>query len=169
MCSKHRNTNYVPKLSKRPSVVRWGECHVQHWHMSVEYKVRVYVRIVMNWGPRKRNSFYCESQSLKTRCIKKLRLNFLSLLGKEPKKLRLSQAQANKLVEKLKTLAMFDSKVVTNWTLFSVSTSLLAWAWETVNAHCWVIFYLHRSWHPPPLPPPMTLRVAVNSASSSKC
>ena len=35
----------------------------------------------------------------KSRTIKKLRLNFLSLLGKEANKLRLSQAQAKKLVK----------------------------------------------------------------------
>ena len=57
-----------------------------------------------------RNSFYSESRPLRTRCIKKLRLNFLASLSTAAKKLRLSQAQAKKLVEKLRLrLLPYDS------------------------------------------------------------
>ena len=46
--------------------------------------------------------------ALNPRCIKKLRLHFLALLGKAAKKLRLCQTQAKKLVKKLRLSLLPD-------------------------------------------------------------
>jgi hypothetical protein len=46
---------------------------------------------------------YCSwFRSLRCRTMQKLRLHFLTLLSKAPKKLRVSQAQAKKLAKKLR-------------------------------------------------------------------
>jgi hypothetical protein len=53
---------------------------------------------------------YSESRPLRSRLIKKLRLHILFLLSKEAKKLRRSQAQAKKIVKKLRLgLLPYDS------------------------------------------------------------
>ena len=68
-----------------------------------------------------RNSFYSESRPLRTRCIKKLRLNFLASLSTAAKKLRLSQAQAKKLVKKLR-LAAFSPVSPEPWDVLQIES-----------------------------------------------